>query len=119
MTARSALVVDDDVDMCWVIRITLELSGYEVSSAHNASDALARSRTGRFAVAFIDVRLPDMDGLKLAELLAKIDRAMRIIIISGYYMQEDSTILESVRQLGIHGFLAKPFHLEAIEAALA
>lgn len=118
MPGRYALVVDDDVDMVWVLRITLQLSGYVVRSAQTAAQALARMRAGHFAIAFIDVRLPDMDGLKLAERLTQIDRAMRIVIISGYYVQEDPAIIGPMRQLGLHGFLAKPFQVEAIEAAL-
>ena len=115
----SALIVDDDPDMCWVLKVTLELSGHSVTIAHNARQALQLSAAASFPVAFIDARLPDMNGLQLAAMMADRDHAMKIILISGYYSKDDAAIDDAVRAMRVHGFLAKPFQIEAIEAALA
>lgn len=126
MTGRSrtsgtpipTLIVDDDPDMCWVLKVTLELSGHSVTIAQNGHEALGLARQNTFPVAFIDARLPDMDGLQLATKMAQQHKTMKIIIISGYYSKDDISIVEAVRAMRVHGFLAKPFQIEAIEAAL-
>jgi DNA-binding NtrC family response regulator len=116
--APSALVVDDDPDMCWVLKLTLELSGHSVTVARNAHEALSLAAERAFPLAFIDARLPDMDGLQLADKMASHHRIVRIIIISGYYSEDDVSIVEAIRAMRVDGFLAKPFAIEAIEQAL-
>ncbi|MGD1035864.1 MAG: response regulator [Roseiarcus sp.] len=117
-TPKLALVVDDDPDMCWVLKVTLEFSGYCVTIAQSGHEALGLADRGAFPVAFIDVRLPDMDGLQLAAKMARQHGMMKIVIISGYYSQDDLSIVEAARKMRVHGFLAKPFQIEAIEAVL-
>ena len=68
-------------------------------------------------MAFVDARLPDMDGMRLIEELRALRPSMRIIMISGYFLDDDVRILEAVRTAAIDGFLAKPFQIEAIVAA--
>ncbi len=117
--ALSALVVDDDLDMCWVLKVTLEFSGYVVTTAQTGQEALRLANRDTFPIAFIDVRLPDMDGLQLAVRMAQRCVNMKIVVISGYYSPDDRSIVEALQTGRVHGFLAKPFQIEAIEAALA
>jgi len=42
----------------------------------------------------------------------------KIILISGYYSEEDLSIVDAIQAMRVHGFLAKPFQLEAIESVL-
>jgi DNA-binding NtrC family response regulator len=116
--APSALIVDDDPDMCWVLKVTLELSGHSVTIARGAHEALGLAGGRVFPLAFIDARLPDMDGLQLATRMARQHGPMKIIIISGYYCKDDPEIVEAIRAMRVSGFFAKPFDIEAIEAVL-
>jgi DNA-binding NtrC family response regulator len=116
--AISALIVDDDPDMCWVLKVTLELSGFSTTIAKSGHEALRLAVQRRFRLAFIDARLPDMDGLQLATKLAH-QLSMTKIIISGYYSAEDVSIVEAIRTKCIDGFFVKPFQVEAIEAVLS
>ena len=115
---QSVLVVDDDPDMCWVLKVTIELLGHSVITAPSGHQALEAVRLYDFPLAFIDARLPDMDGLQLATEMVHRYTMMKIIIISGYYSEDDISIVEARQSMRVHGFLAKPFRLEAIEAAL-
>ncbi len=108
------LVVDDDQDMCWVLEAALAGLGYVVKTVGTARSAIASIADHAFLVAFVDARLPDMDGLRLAEELRGLRPAMRIIIISGYYLEDDARILKATREARIDGFLAKPFQIETI-----
>jgi CheY-like chemotaxis protein len=111
-------VVDDDLDMCWVLKVILESSGHSVTIAQSGDEAFDVAAESTFHVAFIDVRLPDIDGLQLATKLKQLYSLIKIIIISGYYFEDDLSIVEAVLAMRVNGFLAKPFQIEAIEAAL-
>ena len=87
LSDRTALVVDDDPDMCWVLKTTLELFDYSAAIAENGKQALRLSATRPFPIAFIDARLPDVDGLQLATVMHSKHKDLRIIIISGFYSE--------------------------------
>jgi DNA-binding NtrC family response regulator len=116
-TPETILVVDDDQDMCWVLEAALAALGYVVKTAGTARSAIASVADHTFPVAFVDARLPDMDGFRLAEELRGLRPAMRIIMISGYYLEDDARILDAMRKSRIDGFLAKPFQIETIVKA--
>lgn len=115
--AGAVLVVDDDKDMCWALELGLKLAGYAALSAGSAEAALAALARQRFDFAFVDARLPDMDGLQLAAELRQKRPDMTVILISGYYFSDDRRISAALSSGSIHGFLAKPFRIDAaIEA---
>jgi CheY-like chemotaxis protein len=114
---ETVLVVDDDQDMCWVLEGALAGLGCAVTAVGSARSAIASVAARAFAVAFVDARLPDMDGLRLIKELRKLRPSMRIVMISGYYLEDDMRILEALRAFDIDGFLAKPFQIEAIVTA--
>ncbi len=112
--ATAALVVDDDLDMCRVLEIALAGVGCVATTVSSAKRAIDVAAGHRFPVAFVDARLPDMDGWQLIEELRRINPAIRVVMISGYYFGDDVAIAEALRRSRIQGFLAKPFQIEAI-----
>lgn len=114
----SILVIDDDPDMLWVLNKMLSYAGYNVTTALHARDALDCLRQHSFALALIDMKLPNMDGLQLAAALQAIDPALAIIMISGYYYAEDPEIEEKLNQNLCAGFIAKPFGVEDVHSAI-
>lgn len=115
---ETVLVVDDDQDMCWVLELALVGIGCAVTTVGSARRAISSVSEHPFPIAFVDARLPDMDGLRLIEELRRLQPAMRIILISGYYIEDDMRISEAVRSCEIDGFLAKPFQVSAVVAAV-
>lgn len=115
---ETILVVDDDPDMCWVLEVALAGLGCGVTAVDSVRSAITSVAVHAFPIAFVDARLPDMDGLQLVEELRKLRPEMRIIMISGYYLEDDIRISEAVRACEIDGFLAKPFQIDAIVAAV-
>ena len=55
--------------------------------------------------------------MRLITELRALRPSMRIIMISGYFLEDDVRILEAIRTEAIDGFLAKPFQIDAIVAA--
>ncbi len=114
---ETVLVVDDDQDMCWVLERALASLGCAVTSVGLGRSAISVVTESAFPIAFVDARLPDMDGLRLIAELRALRPSMRIIMISGYFLEDDVRILDAVRTAEIDGFLAKPFQIEAIVTA--
>jgi len=108
------LVVDDEEDLCWVIEQALQPAGFIVTSANSGAQALASLAKHFYKVAFVDAKIPDMDGLSLADLIRQRSPRTRIILISGYYYQEDSAIAEGLKNNLFIGFIAKPFDLNEV-----
>ena len=106
------LVVDDEPDMCWVLENIMRRAGYTVTTATRGERALKLIAEEPYAAAFVDAKLPDMDGLRLAASIRQRQPRTGIVLISGYFYQEDTSINEGLEQGLFVGFLAKPFDLE-------
>jgi DNA-binding NtrC family response regulator len=114
---RRALIVDDDQEMCWVFEVALASVGCVATLAGSALDAIAVASEQVFPIAFVDARLPDMDGLRLVDELRALQPGIRITVISGYFFEDDERISKAIQPSRIHGFLAKPFQIDAIVRA--
>jgi len=106
---RLILIVDDEPDMCWALEYILNKRGYVTRTALSAQDALQLMARHRFAGAFLDAKLPDMDGLELARGLRERAPDMRILMVSGYFYRDDVSIQEAIAQGLIVDFISKPF----------
>ncbi len=111
----SFLIVDDEPEMCWVIERILKGVGGLCQLALNATEALAFAERQSFHVAFLDAKLPSLDGLGLAVRLREIAPDIRIVLVSGYFYKDDPAIAEALRSGLISAFIAKPFlHAEIL-----
>ena len=102
------IIIDDEIDMCWVLERLLSRHGYMVNTAASGELGLELVRTCPAAVAIVDCKLPDMDGLAVASECLRIDPNIRIVLISGFPFAEESLLLQHIEQMSAH-FLAKPF----------
>ena len=102
------LVVDDEVMIRNVARITLEADGYFILTAHDGEEALhiSRSFPGTIHAVLSDVKMPKMDGLELREWILKERPGVAILLMSGY---ADATLPAGA------AFLAKPFDPAALK----
>jgi DNA-binding NtrC family response regulator len=108
------LVVDDEVDLCWALENSLRSTGYTVVTATNGAEALEQLNRHRYVVAFVDTKLPDLDGLALAALIRQQNPRTSVVLISGYFYQEDETIIEGLQKGLFIDFIAKPFDLNEV-----
>ena len=111
------LIVDDEPDMCWALENILKKNGLKSEKALNGSEALSLVRQNRFQMAFLDAKLPDIEGLELAKQIYKADPSVRIVIVSGYFYKDDTEIQGALTNGLVSGFIAKPFdHDEILKA---
>lgn len=108
------LVVDDEPDMCWALENILRPVGYTVTTTTSGTEALQLVAGDSFAAAFVDAKLPDVDGLALAASIRQKSPHTAIVLISGYFYQEDKVISEGLQEDLFLGFVAKPFDLQEV-----
>jgi DNA-binding NtrC family response regulator len=100
------LIVDDEADICSLVKEILEDEGYEVSAAENAEQAREARRARRPDLILLDIWMPDTDGISLLkEWASNSSENTPVIMMSGHGTVE--TAVEATR-LGAYDFLEKP-----------
>ncbi|MHC1745243.1 MAG: HD domain-containing phosphohydrolase [Syntrophobacteraceae bacterium] len=110
------LIVEDDSILCDLLREYLQQLQHErVQTCYSAQDALVAIKEEVYDCAFVDLRLPDMDGIQLIGILKIEDPSLPIVMMSGYPTM--SYTIEAMRK-GASDFLPKPFTLQDMVLAL-
>lgn len=103
------LVVDDEPDICQLLKEILEDEGFEVSLAATAEQARQARRARRPDLVLLDIWLPDTDGIGLLKEWSEGDGLdVPVIVMSGHGTVE--TAVEATR-LGAYDFLEKPLSI--------
>ena len=110
----SLLLADDDRTFCQVLAKALEIRGFAVDVVHDGASALLRIDETTPEYAIVDLRLPDMSGLKLIERLKAVDEHTNIVSLTGY--GSIATAIEAIK-LGATHYLTKPANADQIVAA--
>jgi len=100
------LIVDDDASIRKTLARILEKQGYLVEAVEKGKQAIEATSQRFFNVAFIDIRLPDMDGTELLERMRETEPKMVKIILTGYPSLKNA--IDAVNK-GADGYLMKPF----------
>src|SRR5207244_11056990 len=69
--SQTILVIDDDLDICEIVKVNLEGVGYQVSLAHDGAAGLAAARALRPDLIILDVLMPELDGWQVLDELRK------------------------------------------------
>jgi DNA-binding NtrC family response regulator len=112
------LVVDDDEDMLWCLQNILSRAGNRLTSVLTGEEALHQVGSTPLDLAIVDAKLPDVDGMDMAAEIKRRFPHLPVILISGYFYGDDSTITEALRGKVIDGFIAKPFDVEEVVDAV-
>ena len=115
LAAPRVLVVDDDPAGAYGLAKVLKLMGYPVETAMNGVAAIAAARRLEPAIVFIDLRMPDMDGVELALRLREEPFRPRIIAATAYGEREDR---ERTAAAGFEAHLLKPIDAAVLERHL-
>lgn len=111
MTPAHILFVEDDVNLGFVIRDTLENVPFQVTHCTTGPDAWVAFQAGQFDVCLLDVMLPQTDGFTLARQIRAVNSQIPILFLSALADKNDR--LQGLR-LGADDYLTKPFSIEEL-----
>jgi two-component system response regulator HydG len=102
------LVVDDDADICSTLTEVLKLHGYDVLTAGSGEEAVMIAGEKECQMAFIDVKLPNIDGLETFLRLKEINPAILTIMMTGFRNEVKDALIKAQEASAIT-CLYKPF----------
>ena len=109
--ADQILIVDDEPGIRHLLQQTLAEEKYKVQTAGNVFEAIEKLHDTSFALAIVDLLLPDVDGLQLAEAIRIIDPGTPVVLISAY----GAPAFEGMASHpAIRHYLHKPFSLDRL-----
>lgn len=113
-----ALIVDDDPRIRTVLRAVLELDGWQVEEAEDATQALALAKAERPHGVVLDVMMPGRDGFDVLGELRQTEHGRSMAIVMLTAKTRPSDILRGTR-LGADLYLTKPFEPDHVAERLA
>lgn len=112
MDKMKILVVDDELDICAILKFNLEKAGFEVSTAQSAEDALEKD-INSYDLLLLDVMMEGMSGFDLAKMLKQKPQTKDIPII---FITAKDTADDAVNglDLGADDYISKPFSIKEV-----
>ncbi len=109
------LVIEDERALCETIVRSLRRLAYSVDYCYDGNRAMELLGEERYDLVLLDLNLPGADGMTVLKTLRQTDRETRVLILSAR-----SEVTDKVAGLdaGANDYLAKPFHLEELEARI-
>lgn len=111
MQKKTVLIVDDEEGIRESLTGIFEDEGYEVLSVPTAEDAIALLKEGVPDIIFLDVWLPEMDGIEALSKINEMEKDIPVVIISGHGNIE---LAIKATRLGAYDFLEKPLSLDKV-----
>ena len=112
MRADKILVVDDDINICDLVRMYLEKEGFEVQCSHDGVSALKSAEANNFSAIVLDIMLPSLNGI---EVLKQIRNKSNVPIIM---LTAKGETIDKVLglELGADDYMVKPFEPKELSA---
>lgn len=110
--AKKILVVDDEADICNILKFNLDKAGYETATALSAEDALMRGIIG-YDLVLLDVMMEGISGFQMAQMMKKNPESAKIPIIFITAKDTEEDTLKGF-DLGADDYIAKPFSVREV-----
>jgi two-component system alkaline phosphatase synthesis response regulator PhoP len=107
----SILLVEDEENLQDALKLNLELEGYEVTTASSGTGALKAIESEYFDLVVLDVMLPELDGISVAETIRLQNNDVPILMVSARNTTADKVL---GLKKGADDYITKPFNLEEL-----
>ena len=114
MDIQKILVVDDEEDLCEILKFNLEIEGYEVDTTFSAEEAL-KMDIASYQLLLLDVMMGEISGFKMASILRKNEKTADIPIIFLTAKDTENDMLTGFN-LGADDYISKPFSIRQVVA---
>jgi DNA-binding response OmpR family regulator len=112
ISKRRILVVDDEEDLCEILRFNLENEGYDVDTALSAEEALSMD-VKQYSLILLDVMMGKTSGFQMAKLLKQNEQTAKVPIIFLTARNSENDAVTGLT-LGADDYIAKPFSLREV-----
>jgi DNA-binding NtrC family response regulator len=112
MFRASLLVVEDNEDLCETLAEVMRKEGHRVRTAYSGEQALSILRKDIIDLVLLDIKLPEIDGLRVLEEIKEIDPDLLVIMITAI---TDAQPAVDAMKKGAYDYLMKPFELDELK----
>jgi two-component system, OmpR family, response regulator len=98
------LLIDDDIEFVGLLNEYLHREGFEVSSAHDGETGIEKALSGRYAIAVLDVMMPELNGIEVLRRI-RLHNTMPVLMLTA---KGDDTDRIIGLELGADDYVAKP-----------
>lgn len=109
------LLIEDQVELCQILKDTLSLYGFEVTYALNGDDGFRLFATLNPKIVIMDIMMPGSDGFSAVQKIRTVNKEVPIIMLTAKPLTDD---LVKAFDLGCNDFIRKPFAMEELIARL-
>lgn len=115
--SRTILAVDDSISIRQMVKLALNQGGYQVISAEDGNDGLAKARTCTPDLVLTDLNMPGMNGLALIRELRKLPNYIGVPIIF-LTTESDAALKQQAKAAGATAWIVKPFQGDQLLTAV-
>ena len=105
------LIVDDEEGVRESFKMILKIKDFEVDAYDSGESAVAALKKGIYSIAFVDYKLPGMDGIEVLKKIKEADPDIEVVIVTAYASESSHA---NAITLGALEYLRKPFLMEEI-----
>ncbi|NUO78490.1 sigma-54-dependent Fis family transcriptional regulator [candidate division KSB1 bacterium] len=117
MDSARMLIVEDNADLCHTLAEVFRKSGHKVVTALNGAEAQRLLKTSAIDLVLLDLRLPDMLGIKVLEFAKEVDPEIMVIMMTA--VANDPRPAVEAMKVGAFDYLTKPFELDEVKLVVA
>ena len=108
---KKIMVIDDEEKMCSILKQMLENEGYQVQTSTDGRAAIEEIKKDAFNLVISDVCMPLISGVELLSQIKGFKPDLPVIFVTA---QDMSEVLQDALQLGLDGFIEKPFNMQTV-----
>ena len=111
MQKPSILIVDDEKAARYGMKKILQKDNYTVYEAKDGDDALQIIKTQHPELIFLDINMPQLDGMKILEMISAIKNPPLVVIVTAY--GSEKIAVEAMKK-GAYDYIAKPYEIDEL-----
>ncbi|MCK5241442.1 sigma-54-dependent Fis family transcriptional regulator [bacterium] len=109
------LIIDDEPEICWIIKKVLSEKGFDVFNAFNGEQGIEQVAEVDPDLVFLDIKLPGIDGLEVLRQVKEKHPTLPVIILSAF---DDVNAAVRAMKLGAYDYLSKPLNVDEMQITL-
>lgn len=111
LVAKRLLIIDDETDITSALKVGLERYGFNVDVSNNPVSTLSNYKPGYYDLLILDIRMPNMDGFELYQVIRKLDNKTKICFWTAFEVAYEQ-LVKTFPTMSEKHFIRKPITLD-------